>query len=1005
MVPTKKVDKTPHELCGRTIELEEIQDEVTSPSENSSKIPMEVKGFEPPQEEVFLICRSARTHQAPNRLCLNVEVEEHSLRDLNEPANYKAAILDLESDARCYKCERVDYEEKFSSVIDIRAIRILIAIAAFNDCDIWQMNVKYAFLNGYLDEDVYIVQPEGFVDPKHLRKASGSDVTFIILYVDDIIMMGNHIPSLQSVKTYLGNCFAMKDLEEVSFILGIRLYRDRLQQLIRLSQSAYMNKILKRYRMDTSKLGRINGGEGTSQRREHLGGQNDGTYRRLTKVEFPKFDAEDVLGWLYRVNKFFEMDQIGDDEQRLKLIYMHVFGKALNWHKQFMGKFSEVVTWGVYETHIKKRFESVFEDPMVELKNLKQTANVQTIRIRGYVGKHLLHILVDSGSTHNFLDLSVVKKMGCNIRKMCPLQVSVANGQAMSTMYECKDFQWELQRKIYVADVIILPLGGCEMVLGIQWLSTLGVIQCDLKILVMEFMKDGKKYVLRGKFVLVFFDDILIYSQSEKEHLGHLKKVLQVMKEHPLFAKMSKCHFEVNKVEYLGHFITTEGVIIDPTKIEAMVNWPIPQIVKHLRGFLGLTGYYRRFIRHYAKISKPLTRLIKKNAFEWDETAQIAFTKLKQAMTQAPVLDLPNFQKVFTVETYALGVGIAMEKWRGYLMDRHFKIKTDHFSLKYLLDQRLITPFQSKWFPKLLGFDYEISYKKGSENIVADALSRVEGSDEVLRTIIIKHFHADAIGGHSETNVTGHKIGTLFYWKDMHKGVKKFIREYDVCQIQKPDLCAYLGLLQSLPILERVWSEISTGFIVGLPKSQGKSVIFVVVDRLSKYSRFMALIHLYTASFVAQVFLDNLCKLHGLPSSIVSDRDAIFLSNFWQSLFKLLKVELKMSTTYHPQTDGQTEVVNKCLECNLRCMTGERPKEWVVDKTLQARESTIEMLKLHLKRSQDNMKVSADRKRPSGQGICWEVMEDRGGSSGSGEEGRKHGRNGCREMAGNIDKQ
>ncbi|GKE37349.1 ty3-gypsy retrotransposon protein, partial [Tanacetum coccineum] len=285
----------------------------------------------------------------------------------------------------------------------------------------------------------------------------------------------------------------------------------------------------------------------------------------------------------------------------------------------------------------------------------------------------------------------------------------------------------------------------------------------------------------------------------------------------------------------------------------------------------------------------------------------------------------------------------------------------------------------------------------------------VVGGDEMLRTTIIKHFHADAIGGHSGTNVTGHKIGTLFYWKGMHKGVKKFIRECDVCQKQKPDLCAYPGLLQPLPIPERVWSEISMDFIVGLPKSQGKSVIFVVVDRLSKYAHFMALSHPYTASSVAQVFLDTVYKLHGLPSSIVSDRDAIFLSNFWKSLFKLLKVELKMSTAYHPQTDGQTEVVNKCLECFLRCMSGERPKEWVqwlplaefwyntnkhssinvtpfevvygqtpplhtpylagesavevVDRTLQAREAAIEMLKFHLKRSQDRMKVYADRKR------------------------------------------
>nr|GEU72091.1 hypothetical protein [Tanacetum cinerariifolium] len=240
MVPTKKVDKTPHELKvnGRTVDLKEIQDEDTSPSEITSEIPMEVEGFEPPQEEVIPIRRFERTHRAPDRLCLNVEVEEHSLGDLNEPASYKLQYT-------------------FSPVDDIRAIRILISIAVYYDYEIWQMDVKTDFLNGYLDEDIYMVQPEGFVDPDHPRKTSGSNVTFLILYVDDIIIMGNHIQSLQSVKDYLGKCFTMKDLKEATFILGIKIYRDGSKRLIELGQNAYMDKILKRYKMDNSKRGHI----------------------------------------------------------------------------------------------------------------------------------------------------------------------------------------------------------------------------------------------------------------------------------------------------------------------------------------------------------------------------------------------------------------------------------------------------------------------------------------------------------------------------------------------------------------------------------------------------------------------------------------------------------------------------------------------------------------------------------------------------------------------------
>ncbi|GKA70496.1 reverse transcriptase [Tanacetum coccineum] len=174
-------------------------------------------------------------------------------------------------------------------------------------------------------------------------------------------------------------------------------------------------------------------------------------------------------------------------------------------------------------------------------------------------------------------------------------------------------------------------------------------------------------------------------------------------------------------------------------------------------------------------------------------------------------------------------------------------------------------------------------------------------------------------------------MSSLCYWKGMRKRVKQWIRECDVCHREKPDLNAYPGLLQPLPIPIRILSEISMDFMEGLPKSHGKTVIFVVVDRLSKYAHFMPLQHPFTAAQVAQVFLDNVYKLHGLPNTIVSDKD-------------------------------KTEVVNRCLECYLRCMSSEKLKEWtqwismVMDRTMQAREKMVEMLKFHLKRAQDRMK-------------------------------------------------
>lgn len=200
---------------------------------------------------------------------------------------------------------------------------------------------------------------------------------------------------------------------------------------------------------------------------------------------------------------------------------------------------------------------------------------------------------------------------------------------------------------------------------------------------------------------------------------------------------------------------------MDLSKLKAIKNWPEPTNLKQLQGFLGLTGYYRRFIRSYANIAAPLTDLLKKDSFKWNTFAASAFLKLKEVMTSAPVLAIPNFQLPFTLETDASGIGIgavlsqnnhligyfskklsprmqkqsaytreffaiteAMAKFRHYLLGHKFVIKTNQRSLKELLDQKLQTPEQQQWLPKFLGYDFIIQYKPGKDNILADALSR-----------------------------------------------------------------------------------------------------------------------------------------------------------------------------------------------------------------------------------------------------------------------------------------
>lgn len=231
------------------------------------------------------------------------------------------------------------------------------------------------------------------------------------------------------------------------------------------------------------------------------------------------------------------------------------------------------------------------------------------------------------------------------------------------------------------------------------------------------------------KFVTVFFDDILVYSRSKEEHLQHLETTLSMLRQHQFFAKMSKCLFYKERIEYLGHIVSAEGVQVDLSKIAAIVEWPKPTTVKQLRGFLGLTGYYRKFVAKYAHMAFPFTELLKKNSFKWTQEADLAFEVLKIAMTQTPVLALPNFSKQFVVETDASNTGIgavltqdghplayfskklggklvlasayirelyavtqAVAKWRHYLLGRRFLIKTDHQGLKELMNQVVLTP-------------------------------------------------------------------------------------------------------------------------------------------------------------------------------------------------------------------------------------------------------------------------------------------------------------------------
>ncbi|KAA0037919.1 ty3-gypsy retrotransposon protein [Cucumis melo var. makuwa] len=544
------------------------------------------------------------------------------------------------------------------------------------------------------------------------------------------------------------------------------------------------------------------------------------------------------------------------------------------------------------------------------------------------------------------------------------------------------------------------------------------------------------------------YHQIRVRDEDDVEsHLEHLTIVFTLLREYSLFANWKKCHFGRERIEYLGHWVSSNRVEADREKIRAMLEWPIPRNIKELRGFLGLTGYYHRFVANYGTLAAPLTRLAKKNSFHWTEEATSAFEQLKSAMVtllsqnKRPIAyfsqKLSETAKEKSVyERELMAIVLAIEKWRHYLLGHHFVVFTDQKALQYILEQRELIPGIQKWLMKLMGFDFEIFYRAGPENKVADALSRVPNEaqlnviaipsildvkvvgrevqeDDKLKKIfekvltdpdsvprysvkqgqlfykgrlvlprtssllptILHTFHDALVGGHSRQLRTYKRIAAELYWEGMKNDIKIYVDQCPVCQQNKTQALSPTGLLQPLPIPNRIWEDILMDFIEGLPRSRTFDSVLVVVDRLSKYAHFVALRHPFSAKIVAVEFTKEIVRLHG--------------------------------TTYHPQTDDQTEVVNKCLELYLRCLCQDQPKTWSdklawakywyntnyhasikttpyaivygqplppiisygqgnttpndsVESQLQSRDETLAALKRHLQHAQDQMKKFAD---------------------------------------------
>ena len=543
------------------------------------------------------------------------------------------------------------------------------------------------------------------------------------------------------------------------------------------------------------------------------------------------------------------------------------------------------------------------------------------------------------------------------------------------------------------------------------------------------------------KFVVVFIDDILIYSRDESEHAEHLRTVLQILREKKLYAKFSKSEFWLREVGFLGHIVSSEGIRVDPSKISAIVDWEPPKNVTEVRSFLGLAGYYRRFVKGFSMIASPMTKLLQKNVkFEWTNKCQQSFEKLKALLTEAPVLVQPESGKEFVIYSDASlnGLGcvlmqegkviayasrqlkpheknypthdlelaaivFALKIWRHYLYGEKCRIFTDHKSLKYLMSQKDLNLRQRRWLELIKDYELVIDYHPGKANVVADALSRkslfalramgtmltlsddgsmlvelrarplflqqiresqkndsklqakraqceagvdsdfqigsddclmfrdrvcVPRNDELIQTILCEA-HSGDLSVHPGSVKMYNDLKKLYWWPGMKKDISEFVSKCLICQQVKAEHQVPSGLLQPITIPEWKWDSITMDFVTGLPLTpKKKDAIWVIVDRLTKSAHFIPIRIDYSLDRLAELYVAEIVRLHGVPKSIISDRDPRFTSRFWIKLQEALGTKLNFSTAFHPQTDGQSERVIQILEDMLRCCILELKGSW-----------------------------------------------------------------------------
>ena len=576
-----------------------------------------------------------------------------------------------------------------------------------------------------------------------------------------------------------------------------------------------------------------------------------------------------------------------------------------------------------------------------------------------------------------------------------------------------------------------------------------------------------------GNFAAAFFDDVMIFSETEEKHKEHVRAVLKTFKDNHVFLRLPKCKFHVKETEYLGFIIGTNGISMDPSKSLRVKDWEPPSNVTEVQEFIGFANFYRRFIRDFSRIVKPITRITGNEGFQWEAEQVEAFAALKEAFSSAPVLKRFDPDRKIVLETDASDVAcggalsqyddggrlhpidffskshtpaecnydiydrelLAIIKcfryWRSELLspDEPTDVITDHQNLQTFMTTKVLTPRQVRWANFLSQFNFIISYRPGKKNGKADYLSRMPGvmpkgggkipqhrlqrilKDEnlapelqkiaielnaiviaandnlptlretleqaclgdgnitetlrqldagdrqsrwisiadcqrdgnllryhgklvvpdssPLRLRIIQEFHDSPHAGHQGRAKTIELIDREYWWKELRKDTERFVRNCHTCRRAKTSRHSPFGILRPLPVPGRAWQHISMDFVVGLPEADGYNAIWVVVDRLTKQRHYIPCRETVDAKKLAELFVQHVWRLHGLPDTIISDRGGQFAGDFWTYLCGYIGVDRKLSTAFHPQTDGQTERINAIMEQYLRCYVNYAQDDWV----------------------------------------------------------------------------